>query len=70
MRVTECGKEAWNINREPINKNRIEGAVEQGECAVYREALVTKARRCKCGGCAMKVNAGIMEGGVVMERDS
>ena len=23
MRVTECGKEAWNINCEPMNKNRI-----------------------------------------------
>ena len=25
MRVTECGKEAWNINCEPMNKNHIEG---------------------------------------------
>ena len=23
MRATECGKEAWNINCEPMNKNRI-----------------------------------------------
>ena len=42
-RATECGKEAWSVNREPMNKNRIEGAAEQGEWAVYHEALVTKA---------------------------
>jgi len=33
MRATECGKEAWSINREPMNKNRIEGVAEQGEWA-------------------------------------
>ena len=43
MRVTECGEEAWSVNREPMNKNRIEGAAEQGEWAIYHEALVTKA---------------------------
>jgi RNA-directed DNA polymerase len=37
-----------------MNKNRIEGAAEQGERAKSREALVTKARRRRCGGCAMK----------------
>lgn len=42
MRVTECGKEAWRINREPMNKNRIEGAAKQGERARNREALVTQ----------------------------
>ncbi len=55
MRATECGKEAWNVNREPMNKNRIEGVAKQGERATNREALVTKARRRRCGGCAMKV---------------
>jgi hypothetical protein len=55
MRVTECGEEAWSINREPMNKNHIEGAAKQGERARNREALVTKARWRKCGGCAMKV---------------
>jgi hypothetical protein len=55
MRVTDCGKEAWSINREPMNKNRIEGAAKQGEWAMNREALVIKARWRKCGGCAMKV---------------
>ena len=39
---------------EPMNKNRIEGAAEQGERAMNREALVIKARRRKSGGCAAK----------------
>ena len=43
VRATERGKEAWSVNREPMNKNRIEGAAEQGEWATYHEALVTKA---------------------------
>ena len=55
VRVTERGKEAWIVNREPMNKNRIEGATKQGEWAMPHEALVTKARRRRCGGCAMKV---------------
>ena len=55
VRVTERGKEAWSINREPMNKNRIEGAAKQGEWAIDHKALVTKTRRRKCGGCAMKV---------------
>lgn len=42
VRVTERGKEAWSVNREPMNKNRIEGAAEQGEWARNHEALVTK----------------------------
>ena len=33
MRATECGKEARSVNREPMNKNRIEGVAEQGEWA-------------------------------------
>ena len=39
---------------EPMNKNRIEGVAEQGERAVYREALVIKAKRRRSGGCAAK----------------
>jgi len=39
---------------EPMNKNRIEGAAEQGERAMNREALVVKARRRRSGGCAAK----------------
>ncbi|WP_198291883.1 hypothetical protein [Thauera sp. 28] len=37
-----------------MNKNRIEGAAEQGERAVNREALVIKAKWRKFGGCAAK----------------
>ncbi len=33
MRATKCGEEAWNINCEPMDKNRIEGAAKQGERA-------------------------------------
>jgi len=54
MRVTECGKEAWSINHEPMDKNRIEGVADQGERAQYREALVVKERWRRCGGCVMK----------------
>jgi hypothetical protein len=54
MRVTKCGKEAWSINCEPMNKNRIEGAAEQGEWAMNHEALVIKAKWRKSGGCAVK----------------
>ena len=54
MRVTECGKEAWSINCEPMNKNRIEGATKQGERAMNRKALVIKAKWRKSGGCAVK----------------
>ena len=43
VRVTERGKEAWSVNREPMNKNRIEGVAKQGEWAMNHEALVTKA---------------------------
>ena len=39
---------------EPMDKNRIEGAAEQGERARNRKALVIKARRRKSGGCAVK----------------
>ena len=41
-------------NCEPMNKNRIEGAVEQGERAKDRKALVIKAKRRRSGGCAVK----------------
>ena len=39
---------------EPMNKNRIEGATEQGERAYNREALVDKAKWRRSGGCAVK----------------
>lgn len=54
MRATECGKEAWNINCEPMNKNRIRGTAKQGDWAINQEALVIKARWCISGGCAVK----------------
>ena len=38
----------------PMNKNRIEGAADQGERARNREALVTKGKRRKSGGRAVK----------------
>jgi hypothetical protein len=37
-----------------MDKNRIEGAAEQGERAKDREALVIKAKRRRSGGCAVK----------------
>jgi len=58
MRVTECGEEAWSINHEPMNKNRIKGAVEQGEWARNCEALVTKAKRRRCGGFCLRKKSG------------
>ena len=33
VRVTERGEEAWIVICEPMDKNRIEGAAEQGERA-------------------------------------
>lgn len=42
MRATECGEEAWGINHEPRDTNRIEGAADQGKRANNREALVVK----------------------------
>jgi hypothetical protein len=39
---------------EPMDKNRIEGAAEQGERARSREALVIKAKWRKSGGCAVR----------------
>ena len=33
MKATECGEEAWIVNCEPMNKNRIEGHDVSGESA-------------------------------------
>src|SRR5512134_2024034 len=38
----------------PMNKNRIEGAADQGERAMTCEALVTKGKRRRSGGRAVK----------------
>ncbi|MDT0619971.1 hypothetical protein RM531_15995, partial [Salinisphaera sp. P385] len=52
------GDRAWggSVERscEPMDKNRIQGAAEQGEWARNHEALVTKAKRRRFGGCAVK----------------
>ncbi len=52
------GDRAWGgsveRSRESRNTNRIEGAAEQGERAMNREAVVAKARRRRCGDCAVK----------------
>ena len=41
-------------NRGPMNKNRIEGAADQGEQASDREALVTRGKRRRSGGRAVR----------------
>ncbi len=41
-------------NFDPMYKYRIEGVIEQGEWAEFREALVIKAKWLKSGGCAVK----------------
>ncbi len=43
-RATECGKEAWSVNHEPMDKNQIEGGAERGVRANNRKAFVTKAQ--------------------------
>ncbi|WP_210416990.1 hypothetical protein [Brenneria corticis] len=40
VRATERAEEAWSVNREPMDKNRIEGVAEQGERAINRKALM------------------------------
>ena len=42
-------------SREPTNRNRIQGAVDQGERAQDREALSAKEPLHRSGGCAVKV---------------
>nr|QDY98183.1 Hypothetical protein [Leclercia adecarboxylata] len=41
-----------------MNKNRIKGAVEQGERARNCETLVAKAKRRRCGGCCLRKKSG------------
>jgi hypothetical protein len=41
-------------SRAPMNKNRIKGVADQGERARNREAPVTKGKRCRSGGRAVK----------------
>lgn len=49
----------------PTNRNRIRGGAEQGERAIDREALVTKARRRRSGGRAAKADA-LTRGGLAL----
>ncbi len=43
--------------RELTNRNRIQGAADQGERAKDREALVAKGKRRRSGSCASKARA-------------
>ena len=56
-RATDRGEEARSEDDGLMNKNRIQGADEQGERANDREALVAKARRRRSGSRASKVDA-------------
>ena len=42
-------------SRELTNRNRMRGAVDQGERAKDREAVIAKGTRRRSGSCAMKV---------------
>jgi len=55
-RATERGGSVER-NCEPMGKNRIEGAAEQGEWAMNREALLIKAKWRQSDGCAVKRSA-------------
>ncbi len=45
VRLTERGKQALSVNREPMDKNRTEGVATQGEQANDCKALVTEDTR-------------------------
>ena len=49
-RATDRLEEAWKVTHGPTNRNRIQGAGDQGERAKNREALVAKGMRRKSGG--------------------
>ena len=54
-RATDRGEEAWSVNREPMDKNRIGGGGNRGEWANDHEAGVTKGAPRRSGGGAVKV---------------
>lgn len=56
-RATNRGEEARSEDVGLMNKNRIRGTYGQGERTTNRETLVAKARRCKSGSRASKVDA-------------
>jgi hypothetical protein len=49
-RVTDRLEEAWKVTHGPTNRNRIQGAADQGERAMNREALVANGTRRRSGG--------------------
>jgi len=49
-RVTDRLEEAWKVTHGPTDRNRIQGAADQGERARNREALVANGMRRKFGG--------------------
>jgi hypothetical protein len=53
-RATKRWKGAGSINREPIDKNRTEGAAKQRKRARFREAPLTEVRRRYGCGCVAK----------------
>jgi hypothetical protein len=48
--VTDRPEEAWKVIHGPTDRNRIQGAADQGERARNREALVANGKRRKFGG--------------------
>ena len=48
--MTDRLEEAWKVTHGPTDRNRIQGAADQGERAKNREALVAKGKRRKFGG--------------------
>jgi len=48
--VTDRLEEAWKVTHGPTNRNRIQGAADQGERARNREALVAYGMWRKSGG--------------------
>ncbi len=48
-RVTDCLEEAGKVTHGSTNRNRIQGAADQGERAKNREALVANGKRRRSG---------------------
>ena len=48
--MTDRLEEAWKVTHGPTDRNRIQGAADQGERAKNREALVANGMRRKSGG--------------------
>ena len=48
--MTDRLEEAWKVTHGPTDRNRIQGAADQGERAQNREAVVANGTRRKFGG--------------------